>query len=72
MSTDARGIPRTVVLRRQAWPVRRLRDCWRVDDSWWREEPVCRLYYELELAEARIVTLYHDLITDRWFQQWYD
>jgi hypothetical protein len=41
-----------------------------VDDSWWRE-PVRRLYYELELADAHLVTLYHDLITDQWFQQRY-
>lgn len=68
--TDARGVPRVVVLRRRTWRVRAVRDCWRVDDAWWRD-PVSRLYYELELADARVVTLYHDLLTGQWFQQWY-
>ncbi len=68
---DRRGVP--LQLRRPARepvPVTRIRDRWRVDDSWWRE-PLCRMYWELELVNGEVVTLFHDRIADRWYQQPY-
>jgi hypothetical protein len=68
--TDARGVPRSVVVERKAQPVERIRDRWRIDDTWWRE-PLCRMYWELELTGGRVLTLYQDQITGRWFEQPY-
>jgi len=59
------------VLLGRAWvAVREIRDRWRVDDTWWRE-PLCRMYFELELTDDRTLTLYHDRIQDQWLQQRY-
>jgi error-prone DNA polymerase len=52
--------PRTVV---------EVQDRWRIDDEWWREQAISRLYYTLLLEDERLVTVYHDLISDRWFEQ---
>ena len=67
---DPRGNPVSVLLERRWHPVSQIRDRWRVDDAWWHE-PLSRMYFELELADGRIVTLYHDRIPNQWYQQRY-
>lgn len=68
---DAEGLPVTV--RRADWPgpraVARVQDCWRIDDEWWRDQPISRLYFVLLLDADSLLTIYHDLITDAWFEQ---
>jgi len=44
---------------------------WRIDDEWWREQPVSRLYYSLLLEDGRTVTVYRDLVSGRWARQAY-
>lgn len=46
-------------------------DHYRTDDRWWTEKPVSRSYYELLLDDGRMVTVFHDLIRDRWYEQRY-
>jgi hypothetical protein len=48
-----------------------VQDRWRIDDEWWRETPVSRLYCQVRLEEGRVLTLYHDLIGDSWWEQQY-
>jgi hypothetical protein len=71
VEADASGAP--VAVRRAGWPgprpVRRVNDRWRVVDEWWRERPIVRVYYLLELEEEMRLTLYHDLADDAWFEQ---
>jgi hypothetical protein len=67
---DRRGNPVSVLLGRRTHPIRQIRDRWRVDDDWWRE-PLSRMYFELELTDGRIMTLYHDRIQNQWYQQRY-
>jgi hypothetical protein len=67
---DRHGAPRSVIIERKGCPVEKIRDRWRVDDAWWRE-PVCRMYWEVEPRDGRVLTLYHDRIADRWFEQRY-
>ena len=65
------GLPRAV--RRAGWPgprpVAAVQDRWRIDDEWWREHPVARLYLRLRLADDSLLTVYHDLLADRWYEQ---
>jgi len=51
--------------------VERVEDRWRIDDEWWREEPVCRLYFRLLLQDGRCITVFRDLTGDRWYEQRY-
>jgi hypothetical protein len=46
-----------------------IQDRWRIDDEWWREHPVSRMYYEVVLDDGTLLTLYQDLIADAWFEQ---
>ncbi|HEU4753865.1 MAG TPA: hypothetical protein VFU47_12225 [Armatimonadota bacterium] len=70
MRTGPHGEPRAVLLGKKPRPVREIRDRWRVDDTWWRE-PLCRMYWELELADGQVLTLYQDRITNQWYRQPY-
>jgi hypothetical protein len=46
-----------------------VQDRWRIDDEWWREHAVSRVYYALVLDDGTLLTVYHDLVTDAWFEQ---
>ena len=46
-----------------------IQDRWRLDDEWWREHPVARMYYAVVLDDGTLLTVYHDLATDAWFEQ---
>jgi hypothetical protein len=48
-----------------------VQDRWRIDDEWWRETPVSRMYYELRLDGDRVVTVYRDLVGGAWWLQRY-
>jgi hypothetical protein len=67
---SASGGPLAVrIKRRQA--VIAIEDKWRIDDEWWRKEPVARLYYNVLLASGQRLVLYKDLVTGSWYQQDY-
>jgi hypothetical protein len=46
-------------------------DCWRIDDEWWRSEPVSRMYFVILLDSGRRMTLCHNLIDNHWHSQPY-
>lgn len=46
-------------------------DCWRIDDEWWRSEPVSRMYYAVILDSGRKMILSKNLIDNKWYQQSY-
>jgi hypothetical protein len=48
-----------------------IEDRWRIDDEWWRAEPVSRLYYEVTLAGGQRLVLYRDLAAGGWYKQDY-
>ncbi len=71
VQVDELGQP--LAVRRRGWPrpsrVASGQDPWRIDDEWWRERPVARLYYALLLEDESLLVVYHDLVADRWFAQ---
>ena len=70
VQTDAMGQPLTV--QRRGWPhpraVARVQDRWKVDDEWWRERPISRLYHALLLEDGALVVAYYDFATEGWFE----
>ena len=64
------GSPVAVKLK-QRHTIISVEDCWRIDDEWWRSEPVSRLYYVVILNTGRRIILCKDLINKRWYQQPY-
>jgi hypothetical protein len=48
-----------------------VQDRWRIDDEWWRDAGVSRMYYEVLLDGGRVVTVYRDLVGGGWWSQRY-
>jgi hypothetical protein len=46
-------------------------ETWRIEDEWWRERPISRLYHRLLLEDGRTVDVYKSLRSGRWFRQAY-
>jgi hypothetical protein len=66
----AAGLPVAVRLKRRQ-PVMSIEDRWRLDDEWWRAEPISRIYYNVLLVSGQRLVLYKDLITGEWYEQEY-
>ena len=65
---NSNGLPATVNIKhRQA--IAAVIDRWRIDDEWWRSEPVSRLYFTVLLVSGQKITVYKDLIAGSWFKQ---
>jgi len=67
---DASGLPVAVGGKRRQ-VVAAVEDRWRIDDEWWRSEPVTRLYYAVRLASGQRLVLYKDLNDSCWYKQGY-
>ena len=65
------GLPRALLRHRRWQRVDRIEDAWRVDDGWWRPQPVSRTYFRVALAEGHVVTLYRDDVDGTWWTQRY-
>jgi hypothetical protein len=65
---DAAGLPAAVRMPRRL-RVAAIEDRWRIDDEWWRAEPVSRLYYTVTLAPGDRLVLYKDLLSGNWYRQ---
>ncbi len=50
--------------------VARVSNEWRIDDEWWRQE-ISRRYFELELGDGQVITVFCDLVSGNWYQQRY-
>ena len=44
-------------------------DVWRIDDEWWRKQPVSRIYYRVALEDGTATGLFKDLISGQWSRQ---
>jgi hypothetical protein len=42
---------------------------WRLEDEWWRERPISRRYWHLELDSGKRINVFQDLIDGAWYQQ---
>jgi hypothetical protein len=62
------GRPLFLYLQGGARKVQQILDVWQVDDEWWRD-PISRRYAKLVLEDGRIVTVYRDLVSRRWYLQ---
>jgi hypothetical protein len=71
VQADERGAPRAVAYEGAMRAVAAVQDRWRIDDEWWRERPLSRMYYQLQLDGGRVVTVYRDLPEGAWWIQRY-
>jgi hypothetical protein len=65
---DTAGRPVALRTKRRQ-PVQAIDDRWRLDDEWWRSEPISRMYYAVRLVSGQKLLLYKDLIGGGWYRQ---
>jgi hypothetical protein len=67
ITANQAGVPRTIGRERVA----AVEETWRIDEGWWRSEPLSRRYWRLLMASGDWVTVYQDLLSEQWFGQRY-
>jgi hypothetical protein len=67
---DAKGLPEAVRMPRKQI-IKTIENIWRIDDEWWRSEPISRLYYSLTLSSGQRLVIYKDLVLNSWYRQTY-
>ncbi len=72
MEANAEGRPAALWLSGRRSAVEEVLETWRIDDEWWRERPVSRMYFSLSLVDGRVMTVFRDEIKGRWWEQRYD
>ncbi len=65
----ADGRPASVVWHQRRERVECVLDTWYVDDAWWSERPVQRLYHEVQLDSGTRLVLSWDMVDGRWLAQ---
>lgn len=70
VETNAFDRPVAIRMERRQ-PIINIEDNWRIDDEWWRQETVSRIYYSVRLGSGRRLVIYQDLTDSRWYQQAY-
>lgn len=65
---DPEGWPQELFLGR-GLEVLSIEDRWRIDDEWWRERPISRMYFQCILEGGRQETVFKDLLAGRWHRQ---
>jgi hypothetical protein len=65
------GVPGRVRLGGRWRGVAHVDEVWRIDDGWWRPDPVARTYFRLALEDGRVVTVYRDDAEGTWWAQRY-
>jgi len=68
VTTNVLGEPTGIIERGKRYGVEAIHNSWRIDDEWWRRE-VSRIYYEVIVRDGSIITIFHDLITGKWYKQ---
>jgi len=53
---------------REPVTIEAVRETWRIDDEWWREQ-ITRTYYEVLLQGGARLVLFVDLVKQEWFVQ---
>jgi hypothetical protein len=67
---DEHGSPVSIWIRNRQRQVTHIRNAWRIDDEWWRQD-IARRYFDLELSGGSIITIFQDLISGNWYEQRY-
>ena len=69
--TSAFFVKKPVALRLHGrwFEVESVEDMWRIDDEWWRERAVSRMYYMCTVDSGMAITVFHDLIGGKWYRQ---
>jgi DNA polymerase-4/protein ImuB len=62
--------PAALIGKKRRQEVKRIEDCWIVDEEWWLR-PIKRRYFQVRMENGALRTLYHDLGDQQWYAQNY-
>lgn len=66
---DDDGMPRSIRTGKQWYTVNEVVDRWRLQDEWWRETPLDRMYFECLLDDGLRVVVFRNMNTGEWYSQ---
>jgi hypothetical protein len=69
VKSDEDGHPIGLKLRGHWVGVETVLDRWRLDDEWWRQQPISRMYYECVVGQGIRATVFRDQVNGQWYLQ---
>jgi hypothetical protein len=61
--------PRAIKMKGRWRRVVSIDDLCNVDEEWWRERPIVRMYYRVILEDDRPITVFRDMLDGAWYRQ---
>jgi hypothetical protein len=65
----AHQIPLAIKIKRRWRRVVSIDEVWSIDEEWWREKPIVRMYYRVILEDDRPITVFRDMLDGAWYRQ---
>ena len=66
---SVRQLPVAIRVKRRWRRVVSIDDVCNVDEEWWRERPIIRMYYRVNLEGGRRITVFRDMVDGAWYRQ---
>jgi hypothetical protein len=61
--------PRAIKMKGRWCRVVSIDDLCNVDEEWWRERPIVRMYYRVNMEDGRQITVFRDMLDGAWYRQ---
>jgi hypothetical protein len=69
VSESAHQTPRVIKVNGHWRKVVSIDDLCNVDEEWWRERPIVRMYYRVNLESGSQITVFRDMLDGAWYRQ---
>jgi hypothetical protein len=66
----AHHTPHTIQIKGRWVKVAAIVDVCSLDEEWWREQPIVRMYYRVMLEDDRPITVFRDMLDGAWYRQY--
>jgi hypothetical protein len=66
---SAHQTPRAIKIKGHWVKVAAIVDVCSLDEEWWRERPIVRMYYRVNLEDDRPITVFRDMLDGAWYRQ---
>ena len=67
---NAKQRPRAIRIKGRWLKVVSIDDLCNLDEEWWRERPIVRMYYRVVTEDDRLITVFRDLLDGAWYRQY--
>jgi hypothetical protein len=70
MRESAHQTPRAIKIKGHWVKVAAIVDVCSLDEEWWRERPIVRMYYRVNLENTSQITVFRDMLDGAWYRQY--